>query len=197
MEKKLPEDLTALLTPEAVRGRTTRIMFQDEARFGRMVRIRSCWAPGTSRPKVDNGYVRQFVYVYEAVSPLEGELDWKFGMTMKTEQMNEFLMQVSQAHPEEFMVMIVDGASSHRSKDLQVPENIRLHRLPGYSPELNPQEHVWDELREKEFPNRVFESMDLVVGQLEAGLPRLAANTQALRSLTAWPCILSLTLIEK
>jgi transposase len=31
--------------------------------------------------------------------------------------------------------------------------------LPGYSPELNPQEHLWDELGEKEFPNRVFSDM--------------------------------------
>ena len=64
----------------------------------------------------------------------------------------------------------------------------------SYSPELNPQEHVWDELREKEFPNRVFESMKAVISQLEAGLPRMAANTQALRSLTAWPWIVSLNL---
>ena len=55
--------------------------------------------------------------------------------------------------------MVVDGASSHVAKALVVPENIRLHRLPGYSPELNPQEHLWDELREKEFPNRVFSDM--------------------------------------
>ena len=169
-------------------------MFQDEARFGRMVRIRRCWAPAPLRPKVDNGYVRQFVYVYGAVSPVQGELDWKISTTMKTEQMNEFLLQVSQAHSDEFIVMVVDGASSHRSKDLQVPENIRLHRLPGYSPELNPQEHVWDELREKEFPNRVFASMDGVIDQLKEGLPRLAANPQALRSLTAWPWIVSLIL---
>lgn len=169
-------------------------MFQDEARFGRMVRIRRCWAPTPLRPKVDNGYERQFVYVYGAVSPLQGELDWKISPKMDTEHMNEFLAQVSRAHPEDFIVMVVDGASSHRSQDLRVPENIRLHRLPGYSPELNPQEHVWDELREKEFPNRVFESMEAVVGQLEAGLPRLATNTQALRSLTGWPWIISLNL---
>ena len=104
------------------------------------------------------------------------------------------LAQVSATHPEDFIVMVVDGASSHRSQELKVPENIRLHRLPGYSPELNPQEHVWDELREKEFPNRVFESMKGVVSQLEVGLPRMAENTQALRSLTAWPWIVSLNL---
>jgi hypothetical protein len=113
---------------------------------------------------------------------------------MDTAQMSQFLAQVSKAHADEFIVMVVDGASSHCSKDLQVPENILLHRLPGYSPELNPQEHVWDELREKEFPNRVFETMDAVVNQLEVGLPRLATNTQALRSLTAWPWIVSLNL---
>jgi hypothetical protein len=196
LEKKLPQDLAALLKPEAVGTRATRIMFQDEARFGRMVRIRRCWAPMPVRPKVDNGYERQFVYVYGAVSPLQGQLDWMISPKMDTERMNQFLAQVSNAHADEFIVMVVDGASSHRSKDLQVPENIRLHRLPGYSPELNPQEHVWDELREKEFPNRVFETMDAVIGQLEAGLPRLAANTQALRSLTAWPWIVSLSLKE-
>lgn len=164
-------------------------MFQDEARFGRMVRIRRCWAQSPLRPTVDNGYERQFTYVYGAVSPVQGELDWKITPKMNTENMNDFLMQVSKAHPDEFIVMIVDGASSHRSKELAVPENICLHRLPGYSPELNPQEHVWDELREKVFPNRVFESMAEVVSQLEVGLPHLAANAQALRNLTHWPYI--------
>ena len=45
MEKKLPELVTALMPSEDVRGRRVRVMFQDEARFGRMVRIRRCWAP--------------------------------------------------------------------------------------------------------------------------------------------------------
>ena len=194
MEKKLPEDLAALLTADAVGKRAVRIMFQDEARFGRMVRIRRCWSPAPFRPTVDNGYERQFTYVYGAVSPIQGELDWMISPKRNTEQMNQFLLQVSAAHPVEFIVMIIDGASSHRSQALRVPVNIRLHRLPGYSPQLNPQEHVWDELREKEFPNRVFDSMAAVVDQLEEGLPRMAANSQALRSLTAWPWIVRLIL---
>ena len=76
MEKKLSETLAALLKPEEVRDRRVRLMFQDEARFGRMVRIRRCWAPTPERPVVNNGYERQFVYVYGGVSPIEGELDW-------------------------------------------------------------------------------------------------------------------------
>jgi hypothetical protein len=72
-------------------------MFQDEARFGRMVRIRRCWSPAPQRPVVDNGYEREFQYVYGAVSPLEGELDWSICSSMNTEQMGRFLAQVSAA----------------------------------------------------------------------------------------------------
>jgi DDE superfamily endonuclease len=171
-----------------------RLMFQDEARFGRMVRIRRCWAPAPERPVVDNGYVRQFVYVYGAVSPIEGDLDWMICPNMNTERMGEYLAQVSAAHPDEFIVMVIDGASSHVAKALVVPENIRLLRLPPYSPELNPQEHVWDEIREKEFPNRVFSDLESVTRQLEQGLPRLAADSGRLRSITAWPWIVGLNL---
>ena len=194
MEKKLPETLATLLTPEAVAGRRVRWMFQDEARFGRMVRPKRCWAPAPLRPVISNGYERQFVYVYGAVSPLEGELDWKLCREMNTVRMGEFLSQVSQAHSTELIVMVLDGASSHKAKDLVIPENMRLLALPPYAPELNPQEHVWDELREKEFPNRVFNHLDAVVRQLEHGLPRLAADSEGLRSLTAWPWIISLNL---
>jgi len=194
MEKKLPETLATLLTPETVAGRRVRLMFQDEARFGRMVRPKRCWAPAPLRPVIRNGYERQFVYVYGAVSPLEGELDWKLCREMNTLRMGEFLSQVSQAHSAELIVMVLDGASSHKAKDLVIPENMRLLALPPYAPELNPQEHIWDELREKEFPNRVFNHLDAVVTQLEHGLPRLAADSEGLNSLTGWPWIISLIL---
>jgi len=184
--------LEALLTEDAVQGRRVRLMFQDEARFGRMVRIRRCWAPAPQRPVVANGYEREFQYVYGAVSPLAGELDWMICPAMNTDYMTTFMAQVSVAHPNDFIVMVVAGASSHVAKALVVPENIRLHRLQGYSPELNPQEHLWDELREKEFPNRVFSDMAGVVRTLEAGLPRLASDHDRVRSICAWLWIVSL-----
>lgn len=141
-----------------------------------------------------NGYVREFVYAYGAVSPREGDFVWKVCPQMNTQRMSEFLDQVSQRYPRDFIVMIVDGASSHRGKDLVVPENIRLLSLPAYSPELNPQEHLWDEIREKEFPNRVFDSLEGVKKQLRSGLIRLARDWMRVRSITAWPWIVTLSL---
>ena len=183
-----------MLTPAAVQDRPIRLMFQDEARFGRMARIRRCWAPAPLRPTVRNGYEREFTYVYGAVSPREGQLDWSLSQKMNTAQMNGFLLQVSQAHAQEFIVMVVDGASSHKAKELVVPENIRLIRLPGYSPELNPEEHIWDEVREKAFPNLVLDQMELVVARLTAELSVLAAEPDRVRSIAAWPWIVSLNL---
>ena len=195
MEKKtLPEELAAVLKADVVRERPIRLMFQDEARFGRMARIRRCWAPAPLRPVVRNGYEREFTYVYGGVSPLEGQLDWSLSEKMNTSHMSAFLRQVSQAHPQEFIIMVLDGASSHKAKELVLPENIRLIRLPAYAPELNPQEHIWDEVREKAFPNLVLDEMTLVVERLKDGMGILAANADRVRSITAWPWIVSLIL---
>lgn len=106
-------------------------MFQDEARFGRMVRIRRCWAEKPMRPTVCNGYEREFLYVYGAVSPMQGQLDWMIAGEMNTVRMTEFLAQVSAAHRREFIIMVVDGASSHVAKDLLVPKNDR--RIPRHA----------------------------------------------------------------
>src|SRR5664279_557269 len=103
-------------------------MFQDEARFGRMSDPRSCWAPAPYRPVVNLALIREFRYEYATVSPWDGCLDFMTTEKMNTEYMSRFLAQVSKAHNGEFIVMIVDGASSHRSKDLVIPENMVLIR---------------------------------------------------------------------
>ena len=119
MEKKLPQTLAAVVKPVEVRERSVRVMFQDEARFGRMARPRRCWAPLPCRPVMLNGYERQFMYVYGAVSPLQGELDSiMLYSEMNTVRMGEFLGQVSRTHPEDFIVMILDWASWHKAKTL-------------------------------------------------------------------------------
>ena len=47
------------------------------------------------------------------------------------------------------MLMFMDQAGWHGAKALVVPPNMRLAWLPAYSPQCNPVEHIWDEIREK------------------------------------------------
>ncbi len=64
-------------------------------------------------------------------------------------------------------MIFCDGASAHNTKSIDLPENIVLHKLPPYSPELNPTENIWDDMREKWFKNKAFDSMKAVIEQLE------------------------------
>ncbi len=108
--------------------------------------------------------------------------------------MNLFLEHVSQTFAKFFLVMQVDGAAWHGSHDLVVPSNIRLIQQPPYSPEVNPAEHLWDELREKYLHNRAFPSLDALIEVLCQGLNALADDPAALRSLTGFPHIINVKL---
>ena len=174
--------------------RPVRLMFQDEARFGRMSNPRSCWAPAPFRPMINRALIREYRYQYAAVSPWDGALDHMTADMMKTEAMNRFLEQVRQAHPGDFIIMVLDGASSHKSKELKVPDNVEFVYLPPYSPELNPAEQIWNRLRKNCFANKVFDSLDAVTRQAEQGLINMAADCAAVSRLTNWRWINSVNL---
>ena len=55
--------------------------------------------------------------------------------------------------------MLLDGAGWHKSQTVTLPANIGLLYLPPYSPQINPVEHLWEELREKHFHNHAFDSL--------------------------------------
>jgi hypothetical protein len=163
------------------------IMAQDEGRFGRITDVRSCWAPKGIRPKVARQVVRAFVYVYAAVCMALGKITSLILPYANTDMMNLFLEEVSNDFKEYFVIMVVDGAGWHRSHGLKVPENIRLIQQPSHSPELNPVEHLWEELREKFLPNKAFKSLDGVEHALCEGLQELQADPNRVSSMTNFP----------
>jgi DDE superfamily endonuclease len=162
-------------------------MAQDEARFGRICEPHRCWAPPGIRPHTPQQAIRQAVYAFAAIAPQQGKMTMLILPTADTAMMNLFLRQVSQDFATFFVIMQVDQAGWHRSKDLQIPENIRLIFQPAYSPELNPVEHLWDELREKYFFNHAFSSLDALQEHLCLGLNELAAQPDLIRSMTLFP----------
>ena len=70
-----------------------------------------------------------------------------------------------------------------------LPANIVLHPLPPYSPELNPQENIWDEIREKIFKNYALKSMDEVYAKLEEAALYAQRNPKVVKSITSFPYI--------
>jgi len=166
-----------------------RVMFMDEGRFGRMDSPRRCWAPAGIRPIVCAQMVREYLYGYIAVSPLDGDMVSLVLPEVNTEAMSIFLREVSSYYSSEHVVMIMDQAGWHKAKSLVVPENITLFWLPPYSPELNPVEHLWEEIREKWFHNRVFVSLEAVQDQLVLALRHLISSPELVRSITCFDWI--------
>jgi transposase len=186
--------LKKLLVLQAAQGWRLRLMFQDEARFGRISDPRRCWGPRPLRPQVKSALVREYLYAYAAISPGDGVLDSLILPEASTICMNVFLAEVAARHRQDFIVMVLDGAGWHRSHDLEIPENMKLLPLPPYSPELNPVEHLWEELREKSFHNKVFDSLDAVESQLMEALFTLEKDSERITSMSAWPWIINIIL---
>jgi hypothetical protein len=150
--------------------------------------------PPSIRPHAPAQLIRESVYIFAAVAPVTGELISLILPEASTAMMNLFLQEVSQTFSKSFLVMQGDGASWHGSHDLVVPSNIRLIQQPPYSPEVNPAEHLWDELRENYLHNRAFSSLEALIEVLCRGLNDLADDPAALRSLTGFPHIINVKL---
>jgi len=162
-------------------------MAEDEGCFGRISIPRRAWAPPGVRPHAPRQLVREYTYVYAAVAPAEGKMTSLILPSADTEMMTLFLEHVSKTYEKYFVVMQVDQAGWHMTADLTIPENIRLIAQPAYSPELNPVEHVWEELREKKLSNLAFASLDEVIDKVCEGLNQLEDDPEHLRSMTDFP----------
>ena len=133
--------------------------------------------------------VRQSVIADPFVCPEKAKATSLILPFANTEMMNLFLEQVAQDFKDDKIIMPVDQARWHQSKDLKIPENIVLIEPPPYSPELHPVEQIWAEVREKFLDNQLFETLEDLKDQLAHGFKEMAAYGKRLESLTNFPHI--------
>lgn len=172
-------------------GRNLRIMFADEARFGRINRPRPCWAPAGIRPAVAAQLIREYIYLYGAVAPKDGCCVYLIMPTSNTACFQAFLDVLARKFARQDILLVLDGAPNHRCGDLAVPRNITLLYLPPYSPELNPKENLWDEIREKTFKNYALKSIAAVRAKLKQAIAYIERNPKLVRSITSFPYIVT------
>lgn len=169
---------------EPVDTKPVKLFFEDEARFGRINIVSRCWVPKATRAIVTQQMVREYIYAYTTVCPETGENYSIISPVNNTEAMNVFLNEVSSAFQNYRIIMCLDGAGWHTSHNLKLPQNIQLLKLPPYSPELNPTEHIWDYIREqKQFNNYTFKTLDDVEDNLAKALKEIHNEHEILQSL--------------
>jgi transposase len=109
--------------------------------------------------------------------------------------MSLFLAEVARRYARTFILLVLDGAGWHRAGDLVVPTNRRLEPLPARSPEWNPAEHLWEEIREKWLRNQLLPHQQAVERQVEKGLAALERDPQRVASLAGFTWIQQIPLI--
>ena len=100
-----------------------------------------------------------------------------YTLSCNTACMNLFLRELSKQFLQDTILMCCDGAAWHKSGTLEVPENIVLFHIPPYTPEMNPIEQIWKEIRKRGFQNEVFATLEKVVDRLCDTICSLTPNT--------------------
>jgi putative transposase len=177
------------ILPFADEDAKIRLMFEDEGGFGRINKPTSCWCPRKIRPIVPCHHIREYRYAYGAVEPQTGESCFLVMPYANTNCMNLFLRELSKTFVKDYILLAADRASWHRSKTLEMPDNIRIFPLLPYTPEMNPIEQIWKELRKLGFKNEMFPSLDKVVDRLCDTINSLTCET--VQSITGRDWILS------
>ena len=141
-------------------------MFEDEAGFGRINKPKYCWCFPGLRPTVPCHHIREYRYAYGAIEPLTGESFFLILPYSNTECMNIFLQELSETFSNDQILLACDSATWHRANALIVPENIHFFFLPPATPEMNPIEQIWKEIRKIGFRNEIFKSLKDVIDRL-------------------------------
>jgi transposase len=126
----------------------------DEARFGLINWHRRRYCPKGFRPPYIVRRSYKWTYLYAALEPTTGESFCLYLPGMDARCLQSFLDQLSEAYPQNHLLVVLDGAPSHRSEEIVCPENVEFLRLPAYSPELDPVERWFQEFRRESCPTR-------------------------------------------
>lgn len=167
-----------------------RLMFQDEAGFGRINKPKYCWCEKGIRPCVPCHHIREYRYAYGAVEPLTGDACFLVMPYCNTVCMNLFLRELSGQFPDDVILLCCDSAAWHKSKTMVLPKNIVLFYIPPYTPEMNPIEQIWKEIRKRGFRNEVFATLEKVVDRLCDSICSL--SNQTISSITGRQWIIEL-----
>jgi hypothetical protein len=154
-----------------------------------MSNVRRSWSIIGKRTVFPNQQEFSNRYLYTAIDPIEGSSHHLMGFDATSTQQTElFIQSLQEKYPDDHLIIIWDRASFHRSKRLYT-DHVTPIMLPAYSPQLNPVERFFGEVR-KFTANRVFYGgMDALFRVLERALMQLSDNLDTMKTLTGYDWI--------
>jgi len=159
-------------------------------RYGLMSNVRRSWSCIGERTVYLQQQAFSNRYVYSAIDPIQGDsfhlMDFDDAATKQTDC---FLNALQEKFPLEHLIIVWDNAPFHRSKSLH-RSHMSFIFLPSYSPQLNPVERFFGELR-KYTANKIFrEGIETLSKIVEEAIVTLSQNKEAIKKLTGYEWII-------
>ncbi len=143
-------------------GRT--ILFVDQSGFYLLPTVVRTYAPVGKTPVVQEKLSRDHLSVISGIS-LEGKLYMMEQKgSFKGEDVVRFLRHLLRQVPGKLLI-VWDGSPIHRGQAVKdflasgAASRLQLEQLPGYAPDLNPDEGIWKHLKYVELKNLCCQSL--------------------------------------
>ena len=151
------------------------LLFGDEVSFPQWGSLTYTWAPIGQQPTVPTSGVRKGYKVFGLIDYFSGFFFYKTQESrLNSETYKAFLWEVL-AKTRKPIILIQDGASYHVSKATrlffeQFQHRLTVYQLPGYSPDFNPIEKLWKNVKKNEIHLHYFPTFDSLKHKVEEAL---------------------------
>ena len=147
-----------------------------------MTHIGKCLTAKGVKPIVNYQHKFKTTYLYGSYSPINGNsFVWEIN-GVDTTIFESYLKYFSQYKPKEYKIVVIDNAGFHSTKNIEIPDNIFLLRIPPYTPELNTCEQIWQYIKNR-YKNKRFENMQNLKSWLHKNVNKM--NEKLIMSITA------------
>lgn len=164
----------------------------DEAGIKREATVTACWCPRGKTSVVLSPATHEKVSLVGAVRLDTGELIGQEVERFDRFAMIDFIKAIEDREKEHDkpIYVILDNARPHRAKDVQTyidtnSSRIKLLFLPPYSPDLNPSENIWRQLRKERTHNMLFRNLSILQDTIRGFFEKYAMPNEVMRSLCA------------
>jgi len=142
------------------------VLFEDEASFWLDGTLHQTWSRVGVQPRVDTYGLRKTAHVYGAIALHDARFSYQFAPVFNGRTFHDFLRLLVRRYRRRKVFLVIDNGPCHwlnpagRAWLSANTHRIELHRLPPYSPNLNPTEGVWKATRKLATHNRFYATVD-------------------------------------
>ena len=166
------------------------LVFQDESGVSQRPPLRRTWAPRGETPVIIHSYNWKKISICAAIAYRWDGKRTRLYFQMRagsyaTESLISFLKELKKHFRRQYVILIWDGLPAHKSRKMteylqSQQEWLRVERLPGYAPDLNPVESLWGNIKGEELANQSADDLSEVADALRAGFERVYGRRQLL-----------------